>query len=178
MDNFILKRSERKTISITIDKELNVVVKAPHRASNKFIKAFVTKNKNWIEKAKAATQNYVENTKELTEADIAELKEKAKAYLPTRVEHFKKIMDVNPASVKITAAKTRWGSCSAKNGMCFSYRTMLLPEDVIDYIVVHELSHIVEKNHSDKFYKVVEKYLPNYLDLVKKQKELEKSLPL
>ena len=81
-------------------------------------------------------------------------------------------MGVNPTSVKITSAQTRYGSCSAKNGICYSWRVMLLPEDLIDYIVVHELAHIREHNHSPAFYRVIERELPDYKKRVAKLKKI------
>ncbi len=205
MDKYILKHSDRKNISLSIDENLNLVVTAPQKASVKAIKAFINKNKKWIEKAKVDKGNPVSNTttkkapakkvetttkkteattsatvvadnKELTDEGIKDLKAKAKTHINARVEHFKALMNLEPTSVKITSAKTIWGSCNDKNGLNFSYRNMLLPEDVIDYEVVHELAHIIEKNHTDEFYAIIEKYLPNYKELMDKQKQLEKEL--
>ncbi|MEG1869673.1 MAG: M48 family metallopeptidase, partial [Oscillospiraceae bacterium] len=79
--------------------------------------------------------------------------------------------------IKITSANGRWGSCSWKNSLCFPYKIMLLPEELIDYIVVHELAHIREKNHSKNFYAEVEKYMPNYKQCIKQLKLIQKSLP-
>ncbi|WP_457569037.1 M48 family metallopeptidase [Desulfurobacterium sp.] len=65
-------------------------------------------------------------------------------------------------SVKITRAEKRWGSCSGSNSLCFSYRALMLPEEILDYIVVHEIAHIKEKNHSKYFWKLVESILPDF----------------
>ena len=71
-------------------------------------------------------------------------------------------MELKPAGIKITSAQKRFGSCSGKNSICYSWRLMLYPPEAIDYVVVHELAHIVHKNHSAKFYALVAKYLPDY----------------
>lgn len=71
-------------------------------------------------------------------------------------------MGVQPAAVTITAARTRFGSCSAKNRICFSWRLMEYPEAAVDYVVVHELAHIVHKNHGPQFWALVERYLPDW----------------
>jgi predicted metal-dependent hydrolase len=71
-------------------------------------------------------------------------------------------MGVKPLYIKITSAKTRWGSCGIKNNICFSYRVICLPLNLVDYIVVHELSHIIQHNHSKNFYNQVCKYMPDY----------------
>ena len=72
------------------------------------------------------------------------------------------MMGVMPTSIKITSAKKRFGSCSGQNGICYSWRLMLYPSEAIDYVVVHELAHIRQKNHSPAFYKEVAKILPDY----------------
>ena len=71
-------------------------------------------------------------------------------------------MGVRPTGIRITAARTRFGSCSAKNRLCFSWRLMDYPDAVIDYVVVHELAHIVHKNHGPRFWELVERYMPDY----------------
>lgn len=71
-------------------------------------------------------------------------------------------MNLYPTGLKITSARTRFGSCSGKNSICFSWRLMDYPELAIDYVVVHELAHIVHKNHGPQFWALVERYLPDY----------------
>ena len=71
-------------------------------------------------------------------------------------------MHLYPSSVKVTSAKKRFGSCSAKNSLCFSLYLFDYPDKAIDYVVVHELAHIKEHNHSKRFWRVVENYLPDY----------------
>jgi len=85
-------------------------------------------------------------------------------------------MGVTPTSVKINSAKTRWGSCSSRKSLNFSWRLIMASDDVIDYVVVHELAHIFEMNHSAKFWTIVEKVLPDYKQRQEKLKELQKHL--
>ena len=85
-----------------------------------------------------------------------------KEVLPGKVTHYAAIMGVVPTSVKITAAKSRFGSCSGKNGICFSLYLMQYPEEAIDYVVVHELAHIRHHDHSSAFYAEVAKVMPDY----------------
>ena len=82
--------------------------------------------------------------------------------LPPKVEHYAALMGVRPVGVTITAAKTRFGSCSAKNRLCFSLYLMRYPEDAVDYVVVHELAHIRHHNHSPAFYALVARFMPDY----------------
>ncbi len=86
----------------------------------------------------------------------------AKNILTQKVVSFAKVMNVTPTAVKINNAKTRWGSCSSKGSLNFSWRLLMGSDDIIDYVVVHELSHLKEHNHSDKFWAVVENVLPDY----------------
>ena len=171
MINYTLTRSKRKTIALSVSKDLTVIVKAPLKMPKRDVEAFVAKYADWIEKQTAVMRERNANRVTLSDEQIKELKRKAKILLPPRVKHFSVMMGVKPTGIKITSATTRWGSCSAKNGLCFSYRLMLLSDELIDYIVVHELAHIKEKNHSVAFYAVVARYMPDYKDRRKRLKE-------
>ena len=83
---------------------------------------------------------------------------------------------VSPAAVKINEAKGRWGSCSSKKSLNFSWRLMMAGESVIDYVVVHELAHLKEMNHSPRFWAEVGRVLPDYPGRRAKLKELQKLL--
>ena len=96
------------------------------------------------------------------EAGQAELIRRAKIELPPKVQYYAKLMNLYPTGLKITSARTRFGSCSGKNSICFSWRLMDYPESAIDYVVVHELAHIAHKNHGPQFWALVERYLPDY----------------
>lgn len=100
----------------------------------------------------------------------------AKRHLTERVHHFASQMYVQPTVVKINGAKTRWGSCSAKRSLNFSWRLIMAEDDVIDYVVVHELAHIVEMNHSERFWVVVEDALPDYRERKARLKALQHRL--
>ena len=103
-------------------------------------------------------QNKVLNKEQI----IKWLKKEAKKILENRVSIYANIMKVTPNNIGITSAKTRWGSCSGKNNINFTYRLILCPISVVDYVVVHELSHITHKNHSKKFWNCVESFYPSY----------------
>lgn len=159
-----LIKSSRKTIEISISKELKIIVRAPYKMSHVDIDKFVLKHENWIEKHLVIAKDRYKSKgyDELSDDEIINLKQKAMEIIPGRIEYFSKIMNVKPSGVKITSAKTRWGSCSSKNSLCFSYRLMLYPPEAIDYVVVHELAHIRIKNHGKLFYQEIEKYMPDY----------------
>ena len=156
-----LIRSKRKTIELSINDELIPVVKAPQKMSISDIEAFVEKHRKWIEKHINLKKERLEKYS-VSKEDELMLKEKALPYLSERTEHFAKIMGVKPTGIKITSAEKRFGSCSGKNSICYSWKLMLYPPEAIDYVVVHELAHIKYKNHSKEFYCFIEKFLPDY----------------
>ena len=158
--------SNRKTISITV-KEGRVIVRAPRGISQARIDSFVNKNLAWIEKRIEITKNQHDPIASMTDAQIKRLRELARTYLTAKTEECSKIMGLKFGRITITGAKTRFGSCSSKGNISYSYRLMLYPEAAIDYVVVHELAHLVEMNHSRRFYAIVEKVLPDYKERVK-----------
>lgn len=174
MDYHLIK-TKRKTISLSVNNKLQVIVRAPMHVNKKFIDSFVEKHTQWIERQKKIIQNRNNNRSNnaLSKEDIEKLKALAKDLLPKRVNHYSDIMGVSPSGIKITSAKSRWGSCSYKNSLCFSYRIMLLPLELIDLIVVHELAHIRVKDHSKRFYDEVSKYIPDYNTRKQKLRKFE-----
>ena len=112
------------------------------------------------------------NSHQIKEILIELYKLIAKAYIYQRVVFFAKQMNVSPTNIRITSAKTRWGSCSGKNSVNFSWRLIMADDKTIDYVIIHELAHIKQHNHSSNFWKIVESVMPDY----KKQKEKLKML--
>ncbi|MCL2399945.1 MAG: M48 family metallopeptidase [Defluviitaleaceae bacterium] len=100
----------------------------------------------------------------------------AKKHLTDRVAIYAEKMGVTPADVKINSAKTRWGSCSSQKNINFSWRLIMADDDVIDYAVVHELAHIIQMNHSEKFWLTVENVLPDYKMCKVRLQKLQKRL--
>lgn len=165
-----LVRSKRKTMTLSVSKELNVVVKAPLKMPIRDIEAFVYKHSDWVQKQLTKMQQ--RQSEVLSEGRIESLKSQAKSVLPPIVARYSAIMGVEPQGIKITSATTRWGSCSSKNNLCFPYRIMLLPPELMEYVVVHELAHIRVKDHSSKFYDEVAKYMPDYKQRIAKLKKI------
>ena len=89
-------------------------------------------------------------------------KREAKKIIIKRLEFYKPKFSVEPGIIKIKEQKKRWGSCSSKGNIYFNWRAVMAPPPVIDYIIVHEMSHLIHRNHSDKFWKLVESILPDY----------------
>ncbi len=158
-----LIRSNRKTISVEISSKAEIIVRAPMRMRLGDIDKFVEDHADWIDgHIELQKQRLKAKMPEPSADEVHELKNRAKEYLPKRVEYYSALMGVEPSSVKITSAKNRLGSCSSADGVCFSFRVMQYDDEVIDYVVIHELAHIKEHNHSKRFYTVVEKYCPEY----------------
>ena len=162
MIEYELIRSKRTTLAVQVTREGRVIVRAPARLSKTRIEQFVAEHADWIARALANQQARREAHPEPDADKRAELIRRAETELPKKVQHYAHRMGLQPSGLKITAAKTRFGSCSEKNSICFSWRLMEYPESAIDYVVVHELAHIVHKNHGPQFWALVEQYLPDY----------------
>ena len=153
-------KSDRKTIAIQIMPEGNVVVRCPRRMRSDDIKRFVESKSGWIEKHLAAC-NPIEPSK-LSEKEISKLREEARHLVTQRVKYYAPIIGVPYGQIAIRTQRTRWGSCSSKGNLNFNCLLALVPPDVLDYIVVHELCHRKELNHSERFWTEVGKVLPDY----------------
>jgi len=163
MTPYLLKRSRRRTVSLEITPEGAVLVRAPLQMPRTDIDRFVASHEQWIETHMARRRPVCQPTEE----EIARLRAEARARLPERVAYWSEHMGVTPAGLKITSARTRFGSCSGKNSLCFSLFLMRYPPEAIDYVVVHELAHILHKDHSPRFYACVARYLPDYKERIR-----------
>lgn len=154
-------RSRRKTVSLEITADCKVVIRAPMRFSERDAEAFYVKHTEWV-KSKLKIQSERNRRNLETDAAEKELYAEACRVLPQLAEKYSEIMKLYPSSVKITSARTRFGSCGPQNSICFSWRLMAFPPEAVEYVVVHELAHIKHRNHGREFYALVEKYLPDY----------------
>lgn len=192
-----ISRSNRRSISITILKNGNVVVKAPLKMKDEDIYRFVESKQDWIknkltivtttlakyqdiinyEKVLLYGNKYslvLANTKKIEIDDnlqiifpkkiaqekrmkylISWYKKTAKNMLENRINFLATQFKLSPTAFKITDSKGRWGSCNSKGLICINFRAIMLPPQIIDYILVHELCHLVEMNHSKKFWELV-----------------------
>ncbi|MDR1322714.1 MAG: M48 family metallopeptidase [Gracilibacteraceae bacterium] len=100
----------------------------------------------------------------------------ARRVLTPKTAEFAARMGVRPAAVKISGAKTRWGSCSSRGSVNYSWRLIMADDDMVDYVVVHELAHLVEMNHSGRFWNIVENVLPDFRRRKARLKELQQRL--
>ena len=158
-------RSKRKTIAIQVKSADDVVVRAPYRLTNKEIQEFVDKNRDWIlrniEKIERVKQEEDE-IEPLSEAEVRALADEACRVIPERVKYYAPLVGVTYGRITIRNQKSRWGSCSSKGNLNFNVGLMMAPPEVMDYVVVHELCHRIEMNHSPKFWAEVGKLIPDY----------------
>lgn len=204
-------RSKRKTVSLEVTKNAEVVVRAPLRASDTFIQTFIQKHLDWIEKQKKEMSAKKVGAKEFVDGEmflflgkqyrlsriydkkyqgVTLIKDEGVMCLGCAVSDPKKVFEewykkraheliisrVHELAaghgfvfnaIRITSAKTRWGSCSGKKNLSFSWRLMMAPAEVIDYVIVHELTHLRHMNHSKRFWVGVEKLCPRYKEYKK-----------
>ena len=157
-------KSKRKTISIQV-RPGEVIIRAPLRMKDKDIEFFAESKRNRIEKhlkSVAEKQKNIENIKPYTEGEIKEYIRKAKEIIPQKVDFYAPKVGVSFNRISIRCQKTRWGSCSSKGNLNFNCLLVLLPDEIIDSVVVHELCHLKQMNHSPKFYAEIDKVLPDY----------------
>lgn len=159
---YILKRSKRKTLAVEVKRDGTVTVRAPLRAKDKEIERFLLQQKAWIETHTARAKAWSEMHPEPDAEEEKRLRRLAKEVIPQKVAFYSMRMGLVPNGVRITSAKTRFGSCSMKNSLCFSWRLMQYPMEAVEYVVVHELAHILHKNHSKAFHDTVAAVLPDH----------------
>lgn len=163
MEPYELIRSRRKTLALEVTRDGRLLVRAPLRCSQARIDAFVGAHAAWIEThVTLQRERAARRPPAPTAAEIEALKARARAELPEKIARWSKIMGVTPTGFKVTAARKRYGSCSAKNSLCFSCFLMDCPEPAVELVVVHELCHIREKNHGPRFYALLAQYLPDW----------------
>ena len=153
--------SDRRTLSLCI-KEGRLIVRAPRGAQKRDIERLVLEYRGWIEKHLPASIRKNELYSSLGEDEIKMLKKRAREVLTSKTAYYASLMNISYGRITITSAKTRFGSCTAEGNIAYSYRLMLYPEEAIDYVVVHELAHRKEMNHSKEFYKIVASVLPDF----------------
>lgn len=154
-------RSSRKTISITLTQEGRVVVRAPYFLSDGDIQEFICSKTGWIEKhlARIGERSYGEPFRP---EELQRLAREAAADLPVRAARFASIIGVSYGRITIRSQHTRWGSCSSRGNLNFNCLLMCAPPEVRDYVVVHELCHRKQMNHSPAFWAEVRQVLPDY----------------
>ena len=209
----LIVRTNRRTLSLTIDKNGDLLVKAPRRMDIEDIFSFINQKNDWIVKkqnfvksnllknqkilnydvllfcGKQYKKVYVEKQKKVEvedtlfivpqnlpyEKEMYLIKkwyiEMTKQILELRVNYFADLMQLNFEGLGVDNCKTRWGSCSKSGILKFNLRLAMLPHKVIDYVIIHELSHLIEFNHSKNFYNIIASIMPDWQTQRNKLKE-------
>ena len=157
--------SNRRSVALVVDTDANLIVRAPYRMTDRAIAEFVASKQNWIEKHLEKMRQRSEKraaAPEFTEEERENLIRTALRIIPEKAAHFAPLVGVTYGRITIRNQKTVWGSCSTKGNLNFNYMLAALPDEVVDYVVVHELCHRKEMNHSPKFWAEVEKVIPDY----------------
>ena len=144
-------------------KDGRVVVYAPYYVPDEEIRDFLEKNTGWI-RAQLVRQSEIKKNAlpPLTKEELHELADRAVQVIPERVKYYAPLIGVTYGRITIRNQRTRWGSCSAKGNLNFNCLLMLTPPQVLDSVVVHELCHRKEMNHSERFYAEVLRVFPDY----------------
>ena len=157
-------RSRRKTLGLEIC-EAALVVRAPMEVSDETVARFVERNRAWIDRQLSLAKvrlREADAQPPLTRQDILALAARAKEVIPRRVAHYADLLGVSYGSITVRNQRSKWGSCSAKGNLNFNCLLMLAPPEVLDAIVVHELCHRKEMNHSKAFWHEVLCVYPEY----------------
>jgi predicted metal-dependent hydrolase len=173
MEKYILKVSKRaRRIRITISRDKGLVVTVPSRMRESMrersIEKFLAEKADWIRKNQARIESLGPPLlPPAKRGDYKKYKQQALALAEARVAYWNQRYGFVVNSIGVKNQKTRWGSCSRKGNLNFNYKIALLPQTLADYIIVHEICHLKEMNHSPKFWSLVERTFPNHKQLRK-----------
>ena len=167
-------KSSRKTIAVEVRQDGSVLVRAPRNCPQSRIDTFLKEKQAWV-LAKVEEQKEKEadsmKIQPLSEAEQRLYRDKAREIFEQKVSYYAQMMGVSYGRIAIRDQKTRWGSCSGEGNLNFNWRLIFAPAGVLDYVVVHELAHRKEMNHSPRFWRVVEDTMPEYRKYQKWLKE-------
>ncbi|MCQ2520584.1 MAG: M48 family metallopeptidase [Lachnospiraceae bacterium] len=159
-------KSKRKSINIEVKPDGKVICRVPYFVSRRTVESFIESKEDWIRKAlKKVEERNSETPSEnasFSDDEIKRLANLAKKIIPVKVDYYARIIGVDYGRISIRHQKTRWGSCSSAGNLNFNCMLMTMPEEIVDYVVVHELCHRKEMNHSAAFWAEVAKVLPDY----------------
>ena len=160
-------RSDRKTVSLELKRDGTFLLRAPRGTDDAFLRRFLTEREEWLRSHLKKQELLKEKNadfpvEKLTGAEIRALAEEALRDLPARAARFAPLVGVTYGRITIRNQKTRWGSCSSAGNLNFNCLLMLAPPQARDYVVIHELCHRLEMNHSPRFWAEVARVCPDY----------------
>lgn len=172
-EEYEIIRSRRKTLAVQVKRDGSVVVRCPLWVSDEEAKEFVQKHQEWIVRNRQAVLNRKEARAVYTKEQVREYRRHARWMLAQKTWQWAQQMQVTYAKISVRQQAARWGSCSGKGNLNYNWKLALLPEALVDYVVVHELAHRREMNHSPAFWKLVEEQLPDYRERRERLRDYE-----
>lgn len=171
---YTIRRSKRaKRMRLAVYRDGSVVVTTPHDLKETLVESFIREKARWIfSKIAYFSQFKGGPIARYSNKDYLKYKIDAGLLIEERVEYFNKQYGFQYNKINIKNQKTRWGSCSQKGNLNFNYKLLFLPDEMRDYVIVHEVCHLKELNHSSKFWDLVKVTFPDYLGI---RKELRRS---
>ena len=162
---YVIQKSRRRSISVSVMKDNRVLVKAPYGTTEHTVQEFLLSKKDWITKH-LEKQNREEEKAEslglLSADEIKQIKKQARTIIPQRVEYWANKIGVTYGRIAIRLQSSRWGSCSVDGNLNFNCLLVLMPPEILDSVVVHELCHRRHMNHSKEFYAEIDRVFPDY----------------
>lgn len=162
---YIIQKSRRRSISVSVMTDNRVLVKAPYGTSERTVQEFLLSKKDWITKH-LEKQNREEEKAEslglLSADEIKQIKKQARKIIPQRVEYWANKIGVTYGRIAIRLQSSRWGSCAQNGNLNFNCLLVLMPQEILDSVVVHELCHRKHMNHSKEFYAEIDRVFPDY----------------
>ncbi len=165
MQEIRLIRSQRKTISVEVRPDLEVLVRAPLKMKTADINKFIESKRAWIDKHLSSMRSKTvvrETAAAFTADEVKQMCQDALKLLPPRIEFWAERIGVSYSRITIRNQRTRWGSCTAKGHLSMNCLLALCPAEVVDYVIIHELCHLIHMNHSSAFWAEVAKYCPEW----------------
>lgn len=160
-------------MALQITREGQAVVRCPYWVSEARARAFAESHREWMEKHSAQIKEKISRQTVYTEEEIRTYREKAREVLCEKTALWAERMGITYGRISIRQQATRWGSCSGKGNLNYNWKLVLLPEDLQDYVVVHELAHRKEMNHSPRFWEIVKKELPDWEEKRRRLRDYE-----
>ncbi len=159
-------RSSRKSMGLEVKADGQVLARIPERIPDRELVRFLEEHKGWIgdKLGQAESRAHSRETVNATPVEKLTSTEKTRIArkITARVQYYSRLMGVSVGRITIRSQKTRWGSCSSKGNLNFNYQLYYLPDELLDYVVVHELAHRRHMNHSAQFWQEVERYFPDW----------------
>ena len=157
-----LIRAKRRSMSVKVDLDGTITVRVPYQTPLQTADCFVEGHRDWIETRLRSGERILALCPSYTDGERMEGRKRAADVIKTRCRYFALIMGVSYGTITIREQKTRWGSCSTKGNLNFNWKLVLMPPELLDSVVVHELAHRIRMDHSAAFWAEVGKILPDY----------------